>query len=104
MLQRFDATIFDLGRYEDIRYPNKVVEQGMVVRINFESTIPSNLGQNSPPPDRQYDLIINEIDSFVKVTFEKANFTLPYYLIGLKEGAIDYLIRGNKVEVWSGTS
>ena len=85
MLCRFDPTICDLNKYEDIRYPDKLLMYGMIVQINFEPPSLSGLDQDSLTSVPRYGLVVDKIDSLVKVIFEKAKLNHKYFSLGLKE-------------------
>jgi hypothetical protein len=87
-LDRFDATVKALHEFHSIRYPDKIVKQGMIISIAWApgDTIgylekakhgmlisfawgPDDTGTDAPP---EYGVIISEIDNFVIEVLRRA--------------------------------
>jgi hypothetical protein len=68
-LKDFDEVIAELDSFEEIRYPDKVVKQGMSCVISPGSR------PKTPPPHflAEYQLYLDEIDRLVWKVFERAS-------------------------------
>ena len=95
-LDNFDKVISDLDKFESIRYPDQILAQGMIGLINVkkqhgsaESTVPKR-------PEPVYEIVVQEIDSLVKVIFQKSSINPEFFTNRLKLEAKTYLNKENK--------
>ncbi len=78
-LSHFDSVISELDKFEAIRYPDRILSEGMQVSFTFakRNTTAKNLNPNRKEPI--YELYIEEIDKLVKVIFEKAGINPKFF-------------------------
>lgn len=106
-LARFDDVIGTLHEFEDIRYPDSVVSNGMqctiditkaardVVKAMNDALLPPSTPTLSVPP---YTLCLEEIDELVGAIFVAAGRNPRFYFPpSLKPEAKEYLFKENKV-------
>ncbi len=69
---KFDRVITTLNRFENIRYPDSIVDDGMMVGITLRGVGPSLIDkfQDGKPT---YKLNVEELDELVLKIFEKAS-------------------------------
>src|SRR5262249_14350227 len=79
-LDEFDATISRLNRFEDIRYPDAMIEQGMQVLLDWKPSISKATGSMKMPP--KYHVIVNDLDRLTRRILETASRN-PKALLGL---------------------
>jgi hypothetical protein len=71
-LERFDATIKELHRYEDIRYPDSIAAKGMGSTIDIvRSELPA---EYKGPPVPEYRICLQDIDQLVEAIFCAASY------------------------------
>ena len=98
-LDRFDETISDVDKFEVIRYPEKLVELGMISIVGFNRSV----SDISDEPQPAYKIDVDEIDSLVRAIFEKASINPLFVKEGLGKEAITYLEKQNKeANFWGG--
>ena len=93
-LSQFDATIADLDRYEELRYPNAALAKGMGSTINIMRSNASVTGGISVP---QYELCVQDIDELVAAIFSAASRNPKAYFQGLAGCAREFLMKDNTV-------
>ena len=94
-LARFDATIAELHKFEDIRYPERLVKQGMIAGISYvKPTGPITVPGRTEPT---YEIVLEEVDELVRVMFEKSSRSPIAFMGDLGTDASTYLERQNKV-------
>jgi hypothetical protein len=69
-LNKFDNTISSLHRFEDIRYPDLIVEKGMLAAINITKQAPLI---NTSGPEPTYELCVQDIDALIAQVFVTAS-------------------------------
>lgn len=96
-LSRFDDAIRELHKFENLRYPDKIISQGMQVAFGIKKGDFSFASSPKGQPPR-YGITVEEIDSLVEALFEKASVN-PKAFTGslLKSDARTYLKRDNAV-------
>jgi len=78
-LARFDPTIQALDEFESIRYPNKIVDEGMLVSVVWQSEhVTASSGSAKRPP--KYEVIIGDIDNLVIEVVHRASVN-PKFLV-----------------------
>jgi hypothetical protein len=60
---RFDALVKNLHKYKDIRYPEKIAQQGISSSFQFGNAPPKTKVTRNPPV---YHLSVGEVDALVK--------------------------------------
>jgi hypothetical protein len=90
-LQHFDAVIAELNKFEEIRYPEKIV-RGSVTVFGFGKPTIRALGGSVPA----YNLSVGEIDSLVKAICEAANINAKAFTMRYEEPARTYLKHENR--------
>jgi hypothetical protein len=75
-LDRFDSTIAELNRYEYIRYPERVLAEGMQSFIGLIHGTEGTSSMTSPPI---YQLVVEDIDTLVRVIFDKASVNPAFF-------------------------
>jgi len=100
-LDRFDETISDVDEFDIIRYPEKIIELGMISIVDFNRS--GFFGDVSAGPQPAYKIYVDEIDSLVRAIFEKARINPLFVKGGLGKEAITYLKKQNKeANFWGG--
>ena len=94
-LSRFDQMITELDEFESIRYPERVLTQGMYSIISIKDR---HTDQDAPQGRRepQFQIIVKEIDEFVKALFEEASLNPPYFTASIGSEAKAYLTKENE--------
>jgi hypothetical protein len=78
-LARFDSTIYALDEFESIRYPNKIVDEGMHVNVVWQPEhVTTSSGSAERPP--KYEVIIADIDTLVIEVLHRASVD-PRFLV-----------------------
>jgi len=94
-LNRFDRVIQELNKFEDIRYPDKLLELGasMLFDVTKAGAAMASVGGVSQP---QYRLCLEEIDELVAEIFKIGNRNIDVYLgTMMRKHGLDYLHRDN---------
>lgn len=68
-LEAFDAAVTELDKFEDIRYPDRLVDTGAAISIGLVETPPPT---GSARPERHYSLALPQIDRLVKLLFDRS--------------------------------
>jgi hypothetical protein len=93
-LERFDRTIAELHRYEEIRYPDSILAKGMASTIEILRSNLPNAYQGPVVPE--YRVCVQEIDELVEATFSAARFNPQFFFRGRKPLAREFLTRDNR--------
>ena len=96
-LAQFDAVIVQLDRFERIRYPDKIMEEGASVLLEWERSHYSAIsgpGLKMPPA---YRIVVNDIDRFVVEIFKVCSWNPLFFTDGLNQYARDATRRENPV-------
>jgi hypothetical protein len=106
-LAQFDRVISTLHEFEELRYPDSVVADGMVCRINISKAAVADMKKAAAastsatsllPMPPGYDLCLEEIDELVGAVFVAASRSPKAYLGSLnKPEAKKYLVKDNSV-------
>jgi hypothetical protein len=93
-LKRFDATIAELHRFEDIRYPDSILAKGMAAIVEItRSNIP---GAYKGPAVPEYRVCVEDIDELVEAVFFAASFS-PRFFFGRGQPLVrEFLIKENR--------
>jgi hypothetical protein len=93
-LNRFDNVIKELNKFEDIRYPDKILRSGANMMFDITKVWASQSyvkGTNEP----QYKLCLEDIDELVTAIFKIASRNQKIYLGFMKEEARQFVTREN---------
>jgi hypothetical protein len=94
-LNQYDGVVIDLDKFEEIRYPDKIVLSGMLVGYSFvrgeRQLVNAGPGRREPV----YKLLVAEIDELAKTIFESASINVSA-IDHLSEDARLYLTRWNE--------
>jgi hypothetical protein len=95
-LARFDGVIANLDTFEEVRYPDKIMTDGMasIIAITKAAAVTTQQGAAANSV-RQYKLCLEEIDELAAIIFKIANRNPVGYLPRLKEDARCYLNQDN---------
>jgi hypothetical protein len=66
-LDEFDRLIEKLNKFEDIRYPDKIMQEGMMARIDITR---AGMPVGSTPAVPEYNLCVEDIDQLTEKIFE----------------------------------
>ncbi len=93
-LDVFDSAITELHKFERIRYPDRIVEEGMAYQfVVLRAQVPApEQGARVPA----YTLVLEDVDELVGILFEKARLNPGFYLDGLSDSAKEFLLRYNQ--------
>jgi hypothetical protein len=95
-LKRHDKTISQLHKFEDIRYPDRILASGMGTTAQWSGPAASvtvrGPGLKTP---KQYTIIVSEIDDLVADVFKASSWT-PGAFIGTNRFAKQAIRRHNK--------
>jgi hypothetical protein len=93
-LREFDETVATLDRFEGIRYPDKIITEGMIAHVEWDKPggRPST-GRSEP----KYVVVVNDIDRLVAKIFELSSRNPAFWTRRLNDYARDALTRANPV-------
>jgi hypothetical protein len=97
-LNKFDATIASIDDFEEIRYPEATVRNGIQVFINLRKPDPTMPIGSPGRPEPVYNIVVDELDELVKVIFEKCHRNPK--AIRLSPDALKYLEQWNNTTIW----
>jgi hypothetical protein len=98
-LDRFDTVIAELDRFDLIRYPDRVLADGMQSFIELDAPKPGVPPSTSTMKEPVYRLSVEEIDSLVKAIFDKASVNPPFFTNRFNADARAYLERSPKAQI-----
>jgi hypothetical protein len=94
-LDAFDSAVAKLHKFERIRYPDTIVDEGMTYQlVVLRAEVIVTVGGSSPVPG--YLLVLEDVDELVGILFEKANLRPGAYFDNLSEPAREFLLRNNQ--------
>ena len=93
-LKQHDKTISCLHKFEDIRYPDKVIERGMGVSVEWSGPAGkvTTLGRIKTP--KQYAIVVSDIDDLIADVFKVCSRN-PHAFIGANPAAQEAITRHN---------
>ena len=94
-LANFDGLIMKLGRFERIRYPDRVVNEGATIQLGLRSGDDVNYPVSSSNPATSYQLALEDIDRLVKTLFKLTNYNPKVCLMKLRSDASSVLAHQN---------
>jgi hypothetical protein len=99
-LSAFDAVVAKLQKFEDIRYPNRIMSDGMSSDIGITfldgSSLTIDHSTQATTETPRYWLQLEEVDQLVAVIFEVARCNLPDYLPRFAEAENSFVYRENR--------
>jgi hypothetical protein len=97
-LGEFNKQIAGLARFEDIRYPDKMLKYGVQIRIEFRSALTPRPQLSTPPrPEPEYILDFYEMDRLIGAIFTVSTLNPLFFTLGLKPEVREMLARDNPV-------
>jgi hypothetical protein len=78
-LAEFDAVVFDLNKFEYIRYPDKILNEGLSLSISPTQQTKTVSLNSSLPQVPAYYLTWEEIDKLVKTIFQQSSINPKYF-------------------------
>lgn len=75
-LDRFDTTISALHKFEDIRYPDRILNEGARMVVEWRSSTSENSRPSVPPV---YRLVVNELDCLIADIFDICSLNLFFF-------------------------
>jgi hypothetical protein len=97
-LDRFDETIRAVNHFQELRYPDRL--RAYSIQFALRGPFGPPMGRSVPPPNRRFNLAVNDVDDLVAVVFQKASRNPQAYAMRLSPRAKDYLTRDNLPGVW----
>jgi hypothetical protein len=101
-LSRFDPAVEVLHAYEDLRYPDDALKNGMGSMITtHRSPLPpemaAEMGRRRPPLPavREYELCLQDIDELVEAIFKAAKVNPRFFFNRMNPKAREVLVEGN---------
>lgn len=96
-LDQFDETIRKLQEFEDIRYPDKLVDLGAQITITIGG--PPGTGPATGPGANvpSYDLVLGDIDDLVRTIFDVCSFNSEPFIPFMQHNLLahEYLEKSN---------
>ena len=100
-LDSFDTLITSLDDFEELRYPDSVLEKGMAAMLGVYRGPPITQVATAGEPVPTYELYLEEIDPLVDKIFHVASVNPAFFLARLNPKAREYLKEAN-VQPWAG--
>jgi hypothetical protein len=91
-LDRFDGDIGGLNEFDTIRYPDRILKEGMRCFIGVAPFEPLD----QPRPEPLFVLCLDQIDDLVREVFTRASYNPAAFFGGLNSDAWMYLTMHNK--------
>src|SRR6266542_1815192 len=98
-LTKFDSLISSLHDFEELRYPDSILTNGMAVSAGV-TRVAGTGPIGTAHPVTQYELYLEEIDAFVGKIFQVASVNPNFVLSRLNTKAREYLKEGN-IQPWA---
>lgn len=96
-LDKFDATISTIDKFERIRYPEEIVRKGMTATIGIKR---GGTVKDSGRPKPHFALAIDDLDALAKRILEHSKVNPTFYTNGLNYEARTYLTYSNDSVIW----
>jgi hypothetical protein len=91
---RFDLTVEELHRFEDLRYPDVVVAQGALMEFClFREHLPP--GPRSRSPAGRYTLVLEDVDELEAFIFKVARLNPKAFFAAITPSGREYLLKHN---------
>lgn len=92
-LARFDAAISELNKYEELRYPDVMLDKGMLSGFELKRGHATHVGGSAATPPR-YTLCLEDVDELMSLVF-KEHVNPSFFTGGLKKEAKRFLSEEN---------
>jgi hypothetical protein len=96
-LDRLDEAMQALNAFEDLRYPNSVLEGGMQSTFNIRKSDVMPVSSAAASHPKAYDLCLEEVDEILGAVFKAAGINPEFYANKAHRESKPYLTRWN---VW----
>ena len=96
-LARFDAAVSALNEYEELRYPNSVLNKGMLSGFELKRGQAAQVSGLAAAVPR-YTLCLEDVDELMSLVFKNASVNPGFFTGSLKKEAKRFLSKEN---VWS---
>jgi len=98
-LTRFDATLAEVNRFEQVRYPDRVVEHGIRTAITFSRG--EFYDQSTPRRSEPlYVVTVDEIDALAAELWKNSKLNPSAFTMRYKPATLSYLDQFNKSRFW----
>jgi len=94
-LAEFDSVISDLNKFEEIRYPDSIVMNGLSLSISPTQQTKAVSLNSSGPQVPAYYLTWDEIDKLVKTIFQQSSINPKFFTSTYRDSARQYLLLNN---------
>jgi len=98
-LNRFDQVILELDKFESIRYPERILSNGMIALISLKRQPHACGSSKSKRPEPVYEIVVEEIDHLVEMIFQKASVNPKFFTNSLNSQAKAYLSKENEASL-----
>ncbi len=80
-LERFNRVVAEISRFWGVRYPDRIVETGMLCRWSFDYPVPGITQETAGPnrPEPVYEFSVWEIDDLVAAIFDAATVNPEFF-------------------------
>jgi hypothetical protein len=95
-LDRFDPVISELDRYESIRYPDRVLTEGMRLPVSMGKPHSGQGGLEPTRPEPLCQITVEDMDHLITTIFRKAVTNTRYFTARLNSDATTYLYKANQ--------
>jgi hypothetical protein len=99
-LARFDALMRGLHKYEDIRYPEKIVQHGMASSFQFGSGPPPKASGKVSRNLRTLHLAVGEVDALVKAICVACSVNPKFFTTHFQPPGSSYLRHDNAEDLF----
>jgi hypothetical protein len=97
-LDEFDEVISRLHDFEDLRYPDSVLSEGMMLRIDLgKRTTTTTPAPDVSRPEPVYELYLGDVDELMGQVLDVANQNPKFYTVGFQGPAREFLVKHNSV-------
>jgi hypothetical protein len=93
-LDKFDAVISEIHKYEDVRYPDKN-SKGMQSMFDIVRWTPPPSPPGTPPTVPTYRLCLPDVDELIATIITAASINPEVYLRFMRQEANEYVVREN---------
>jgi hypothetical protein len=93
-LKRHDGTISRVNKFEGLRYPEEIIEHGMLVSVQWSGPVAKGVVTHGDKTPKQYVVVVSDIDNLIVDVF-KACSRNPIVFIGTDPAALEAISRYN---------
>lgn len=94
-LHKFDGAVSALHDFEELRYPDSVLERGMQIVFSPRKEPSASPVWSSPNPAPEYALFLEDVDELFSAIFKAEGINPRFYTCRLREEAKTYLTKEN---------